>query len=283
MRTVTGPKITDAVADLCLKANFELPADVLAAFARARERECSPLAADVMDKLIENAQIARSDGLPMCQDCGVAVVFADLGRDVHLTDDLELSIHEGVRRGYELGFLRKSVVRDPLQRDTNTGDNTPAVVHVRLVQGDRLKLTLAPKGGGSENMSALWMMVPAEGRAGVVDRIVGRIAQAGGKPCPPLILGVGLGGTMEKAALLSKYALLREVGRPSDIPEVAALESDILRAVNNTGVGPLGLGGAEARPRAVRVYQCSLVGGELILSGGQHTHLGSLFRDRRRF
>lgn len=243
MRTIHPPQITEAVAELCRRANFELPSDVVDALVRAREAETSPLAADILDKLIENARIAREERIAMCQDCGLAVVFVELGREAHVTGDLYEAIDEGVRRGYEAGYFRKSVIRDPLRRDTNTGDNAPGIVHVKLTAGDRLKLTVAPKGGGSENMSAVWMLVPAEGSAKVVERIVGRIRAAGGKPCPPLILGVGIGGTMEKAALLAKEALLRDVGRPSPIPEVAELEAELLQAVNATGIGPMGLGG----------------------------------------
>lgn len=243
MRRIETTLITDAIAELCQRANFDLPQDVLEALERARAQETSPVAAGVLDQLVDNARIARAERIAICQDCGLAVVFVELGRDVHLTGDLYEAIDEGVRQGYEAGYLRKSIVRDPLRRDTNTGDNTPAVVHVRLVPGDRLKLTLAPKGGGSENMSALWMLAPAEGTEGIVRRIVERIKEAGGKPCPPLVLGIGIGGTMDKAALLAKQALLRELGRPSDIPEVAQLETEILEAVNATGVGPMGLGG----------------------------------------
>ncbi len=243
MRQIQPSDITEAVSDLCQRANFELPEDVLGALRAALRQEDSPVAADILGKLIENAAIARDQRIAICQDCGVAVVFAEIGADAHIDGDLQEAIDEGVRRGYEAGYLRKSMVRDPLQRNTNTGDNTPAVVHVRLVPGDSLKLTLAPKGGGSENMSAVWMMVPAEGREGVIRRIVDRITEAGGKPCPPLVLGIGLGGTMEKAALLAKEALLRDIGQPSPLPEVAELEAEILEAVNATGVGPMGLGG----------------------------------------
>jgi len=244
MRDIEPAVITQTVARLCQTANYELPHDVRQALERARHGETAAVACDVLDQLLQNADIAREQRIALCQDCGVAVLFAEIGSDAHINGDLYQAIDEGVRIGYAEGFLRKSMVRDPLLRDTNTGDNTPAVVHIKLVAGDGLKLTLAPKGGGSENMSAVWMMVPAEGRQGVVSRIVERVCQAGGKPCPPLILGVGLGGTMEKAALMAKEALLRNVGRPSDIPEVAELEAELLEAVNATGVGPMGLGGA---------------------------------------
>ncbi len=216
----------------------------MAALRAARERETLPIAREVLDQLLLNAERARETGLPLCQDTGVAVVFIDLGQDGHLTGgDLQAAVDDGVRRGYEEGYLRKSVVRDPLDRSTNTGDNTPAVMHLCLVAGDRVTVHFAPKGGGSENMSALWMLPPAQGRGGVVEAIATQVGAAGGMPCPPLVLGVGLGGTFEMSALLAKRALLRPLGGPSPIPEVAALERDILVAVNDTGVGPMGLGG----------------------------------------
>lgn len=243
MREIAPEAITEAVSAMCRNANYDLPADVRAALQRARDEETSGVAAEVLDTLLRNAEVAAAERLALCQDCGVAVFFVELGRDVHLGGDLYAAINEGVRAGYESGYLRKSMVRDPLRRDTNTGDNTPPVVHVRLVEGDRLRLTIAPKGGGSENMSAVWMLTPAEGREGILRRVTERIAEAGGKPCPPLILGVGVGGTMEKAALLAKEALLREVGAPSPILEVAQLEQELLTRVNALGIGPMGLGG----------------------------------------
>ncbi len=243
VREISADAIAAAVAEMSVEANFELPEDVLAALRTARDAETSDVARDVLDQLIENARIAHEQRVALCQDCGIAVVFVELGRDAHLDGDLYEAIDRGVREGYRDAYLRKSMVLNPLRRDTNTGDNTPAIVHLKLVEGDRLKLTLAPKGGGSENMSAVWMMVPSEGEDGVVKRIVERIQQAGGKPCPPLVLGVGLGGNLEKAALMAKESLLRPVGEPSPIPELAALESRLLEAVNATGVGPMGLGG----------------------------------------
>ena len=267
MRQIESAQIAKAVADLCQRVNFELPEDVLAGLERARAEETSGLAVDILGKLLENARIAREERLALCQDCGVAVVFAEVGQDVRVLGDLYEAIDEGVRRGYREGFLRSSMVRDPLRRDTNTGDNTPAVVHVRLVAGDRLRLTLAPKGGGSENMSAVWMLVPAEGREGVIKRIVGRIEEAGGKPCPPLVLGVGIGGTMEKAALLAKEGLIRDLGEPSPAAEVAELEAEILEAVNATGIGPMGLGG-KITALAVHVerYPCHIASLPLALN-----------------
>lgn len=244
MRDIEVNLITEAVADMARRSNVELPPEVVSALGAARARETSPIAREVLDQLLLNAECAAETGLPLCQDTGVAVVFVDLGQDAHLVGGgLQEAIDAGVRRGYEEGYLRKSVVRDPLDRATNTGDNTPAVVHVRIVPGDRVAVHFAPKGGGSENMSALWMLTPAQGREGVIEAIAAQIRAAGGMPCPPLVLGVGLGGTFELSALLAKRALLRPLGEPSPIADVAALEADILAAVNATGVGPMGLGG----------------------------------------
>ena len=243
MRELRCADITDAIARLFTAANFDLPADVMAALQRAAAGESSPQARGILETLIRNAQIAAEKRVAMCQDCGLAVVFAELGRDCHLDGDLYAAIDDGVRQAYAEGYLRKSALADPLKRDSNTGDNTPAIVHLTLVEGDRLTLHAAPKGGGSENMSALWMLSPSMGRQGVIDSIVARIRQAGGKPCPPLVLGVGLGGTFEKAALLAKHSLLRPLGDPSANAEVADLEQELLAAVNATGIGPMGMGG----------------------------------------
>lgn len=244
MREIDVTQITDAVAQMARETNTRLPADVVAALQRARDSETSEIAREVLDQLLLNAERAEETGLPLCQDTGVAVVFVDLGRDAHLSGDLQEAIDAGVRRGYEEGYLRKSIVRDPIDRSTNTGDNTPAVVHTRIVEGDRVTVHFAPKGGGSENMSALWMLTPAQGRDGIVEAVAAQISAAGGMPCPPLVLGVGIGGTFEKAALMSKHALLRPLGEQSPGAEVAELERDILAAVNATGVGPMGLGGS---------------------------------------
>ncbi|MFP3904764.1 MAG: fumarate hydratase [Armatimonadota bacterium] len=242
MREITPKQITDTVYRLATEAAFELPERVLKALHRAFEAETGP-ARTVLQTLMENARIARQERIALCQDCGLVVVFARVGRDCHLAGDLYDAINRGVAGAYEDGYLRKSVLEKPLQRDSNTGDNTPAVVHVELVDGANIELHLAPKGGGSENMSTVDMLVPAVGRDGVVEHIADHVARAGGKPCPPLIVGIGLGGTMEKATLLSKWSLMRPLGEPSPDPEVAKLEADILEAVNATGVGPMGLGG----------------------------------------
>ena len=260
MREIQSSQITEAVADLCQRANYELPGDVVEALRRSRETATSQIARNILDQLLENARLTREKGIPYCQDTGLAVVFVELGQDVHLVGgDIYAAIDVGVREGYKQGYLRPSVVANPLDRATNTGDNTPAIVHLRMVPGEEIKLHLAAKGGGSENMSALWMLTPTDGAEGIVAAIVERIQQAGGKPCPPLILGVGLGGNFEKAALLAKEALLQPLGQPNDDPQLAELEQRVLAAVNATGVGPMGLGGGETA-LAVHVlsYPCHL-------------------------
>ncbi|MGQ9512624.1 fumarate hydratase [Thermodesulfitimonas sp.] len=258
MRTVTAEEITAVVARLCREANVTLEEDVLRALAGAREQEESPRGRDVLGKLLTNAALARTEGIPLCQDTGVAVVFLEVGQEVRIVGDLEAAVNEGVRRGYSEGYLRKSVVRHPLDR-VNTGDNTPAVIHYRIVPGDRLRITVAPKGAGSENMSALRMLKPADGVEGVKRFVLEVVEKAGPNACPPLVVGVGIGGTMEKAALLAKEALLRPLGSRSDDPPVAALEEELLAAINRSGIGPLGLGGRmTALAVHVEVYPCHI-------------------------
>ena len=243
MREIEAGVITERVRDACIEACTILPDGVLDALKRARQIEETQAGRDVLDQLIQNAEIAHSERIPICQDTGLTLVFVELGQDVHVTGGgLHDAINEGVRRGYEEGYLRKSIVRHPLDR-TNTGDNTPAVIHTEIVPGDGLRITVAPKGGGSENMSAVRMLKPSDGVEGVTRFVVDTVRDAGSNPCPPLIVGVGLGGTLEKAAILSKKAILREVGKPSANPTDAKLEDDLLEAVNATGVGPGGLGG----------------------------------------
>ena len=246
MREIESSQITEAVAELCQCVNFELPVDVVQALQRSRQAATSQVARNILDQLLDNARLARDERIPYCQDTGLAVVFVELGQQVHLAgDDIYTAINAGVRQGYEEGYLRPSVVANPLDRATNTGDNTPAIVHLRMVPGDKVRLHLAAKGGGSENMSALWMLTPAAGAEGIVEAIVDQIQEAGSKPCPPLILGVGIGGNFEKAALLAKEALLRPLGQPNDDRQLAELEQQIFEAVNATGIGPMGLGGGE--------------------------------------
>lgn len=239
------------VAQLCQEANYKLENDVMEAYQRACDTEVSQSGKEILNLLLENANIAASESIPMCQDTGFAVVFVELGQDVHIVNgDFYEAINEGVRKGYQEGFLRKSVVEHPLER-VNTGDNTPAVIHTKIVQGDKLKITVAPKGGGSENMSALKMLKPAEGVEGVKNFILETVKNSGPNPCPPLIIGVGLGGTMEKCALLAKEALLRPVGQPHPLTDIAELEQELLEKINKLGIGPAGLGG---RTTAVAVH-----------------------------
>ena len=243
MRQIDAQEIRRAVAELCIEANCVLPADVAQALERARSSERSDVGCAILDDLLENQAIARSRRLPICQDTGMAVVFAELGQEAQIVGgSFEDAIHAGVAEGYTEGFLRASVVADPLRRG-NTGDNTPAVIHLRLVAGDRLKLTLAPKGFGSENMTGLVMLNPTATADAVVDTVVERIRTAGANPCPPVVVGVGLGGTAELALENSKRALLRSIGSAHADPYYAALEARLLAAVNATGVGPGGLGG----------------------------------------
>ncbi|MFW6052734.1 MAG: fumarate hydratase, partial [Desulfosalsimonas sp.] len=242
MREIHTDKIVQAVRDLAIRANTELGEDVLDAIKRAQAEETSPTGREILGRLIENADVARDEKIPICQDTGVAVVFIELGQEVHINGgSLTEAVNEGVRRGYREGYLRKSVC-DPVTRE-NTGDNTPAVIHLELVQGDCLKITLAPKGFGSENMSRVTMLAPSSGVEGAGDFVVQRVAEAGSNPCPPIIVGVGMGGTMEMAALLAKKAILRPLGTPNQDEKNARLESDWLNRINSLGIGPQGLGG----------------------------------------
>ena len=243
LREVKVAEITAVVADLCQKANRELPSGLRKALLDAAQKEESPIGREVLHRLVENADLASKEGLPICQDTGMAIVFMQLGRDVHLIGgDLAAAVDAGVRQGYRRGYLRASVVRDPLLRG-NTGDNTPCILHLSLVPGNRIRITVAPKGFGSENMSAVAMLVPAQGQAGVMDFVIESVRKAGANPCPPIIVGVGLGGTMEKAALLAKEALLRPVGTPNSEEHLAELERGLLARINDLGLGPQGLGG----------------------------------------
>ena len=248
------------VARLCIEANLDLGADVLAALRHACNTEPSPTGRAVLEQILQNAGVARSDGLPLCQDTGLTLVFCDLGQEALVTGgDLRAAIAEGVRRGYHEGYLRKSVVAHPFTARTNTGDNTPPVIHFEVVPGDRLRLTVVPKGGGSENMSCLRMLTPADGREGVIRAVVECVDRAGANPCPPVIVGVGIGGSADYAGLLAKRALLRPVGCPSADAEVAALEAEILARVNDLGIGPGGLGGRwTALAVHVETYPCHM-------------------------
>lgn len=242
MRNIDASLITETVAALCIRANRDLPQDVACALRSAAETEPFAPARDILDLLVRNEGIARSTCMPICQDTGMAVVFADVGQDVHITGDFEAAVHAGVRRGYTDGLLRKSVVADPLRR-VNTGDNTPGILHTRLVLGDKLTLTVAPKGFGSENMSRLAMLTPASGVQGVRDFVLETVRLAGANPCPPMVLGVGIGGDFEQVAGLAKRALLIPLDEHHTDPFYADLERELLEAVNDTGIGPQGLGG----------------------------------------
>jgi len=243
IRTLTSEKIADCVARLCVQACTQLPAPVCAFMADARAAETYPPAKETLDLIAQNAKIAAEEHVPICQDTGMAVVFAELGQDVHIEGlALEDAVNAGVARGYTEGWLRKSVVRDPIRRG-NTGDNTPAVLHVRLTPGDRLRLTVSPKGFGSENMSRLAMLTPADGLAGVKAFVLETVRLAGANPCPPMMLGVGLGGTFEQVALLAKEALVEMREQPHPDPFYAALEAELLSDINGLGIGPQGFGG----------------------------------------
>ncbi len=244
MKEIKAKDVTSTVARLCTEANFFLGDDVLAALRKAREEEESPVARQILDQILENSTIAAKDEMPLCQDCGLAIVFIELGQEVHISGgDLYQAVDEGVRQGYAEGYLRKSAVRQPFSARVNTKDNTPAIIHTEVVPGDQLKITVAPKGGGSENMSRFTVLKPAQGRQGVVDFVVSAVEEAGSNPCPPTIVGVGIGGSAEKAMILAKKALLRTVGEPSPDPEVAELEKELLQRINATGVGAGGVGG----------------------------------------
>lgn len=242
MKIISAAQITQAVAELCIRANRELPPDMESAMRLAEKNEPWPIGADTMSVLCRNIDAARENGLPICQDTGCACVFAELGQDVHIEGDFEAAVNAGVSRGYTEGYLRKSMVRDPLRRG-NTGDNTPAAITVRLVPGDSLKLTVAPKGFGSENMSRLAMLKPADGVEGVKRFVLETVKLGGPNPCPPIVLGVGIGGTFDKVAYLAKHALLRPVDQPNPDPFYAALEKELLEEINALGIGPQGFGG----------------------------------------
>ena len=243
MREINVSAIIDLTAKLCMDANYYLNKDIEQAFIRCLPAEESPVGKSALESMLENAAIARDEQVPICQDTGMTVVFVELGMDVHINGgDLTEAVNEGVRRGYEEGYLRKSVVRDPIDR-INTGDNTPAVIHYSIVKGDKVKITAAPKGFGSENMSGLAMLTPSVGIEGVKNFVIKTVSAAGGNPCPPIIVGVGVGGTMEKCALLSKQALLRPLDSSNPDPFWKSVEDELLEKINALGIGPGGYGG----------------------------------------
>ena len=242
MKTISAAEITQIVARLPIQANTHLPPDIVAALDRTRRDEPWPLARETLGLLWDNLELAEEKSLPICQDTGMACVFVELGQDVHIEGNFEQAVHEGVRQGYGEGYLRKSIVGDPLRR-VNTEDNTPAAITLRLVPGDGCRITVAPKGFGSENMSRLGMLKPADGVEGVKNFVVETVRLAGSNPCPPIVLGVGIGGSFDKVAYLAKHALLRPIDQPNPDPFYADLERDLLRAINALGVGPQGFGG----------------------------------------
>jgi len=237
--------ITAAVKDLCIAANYDLPADVYDALKAARQTEESPVGREVLGQLVENADIAAADRVPICQDTGYAVFFAEVGQDLHLVGgDFEAAITEGVRRGYGDGYLRKSVAEEPAQARRNTKDNTPAIIHTSIVPGAKVRLTMMAKGGGAENMSSLNMLKPSQGWAGMSQAVVDTVSRAGSNPCPPVIIGVGIGGTIDMVTVLAKKALLRSIGSVHPDPRLAGMEAELLARINALGIGPQGLGGS---------------------------------------
>ncbi len=243
MKNIQVSEITRAVREMCMEINYELSPDMQEALKKASEEEKSPLGCQILGQLQENLKIAKNDKIPICQDTGMAVVFLEAGQDVHFVGgSVEDAVHEGVRQGYQEGYLRKSVVGDPLIRE-NTGDNTPAVIHYSIVPGEKVKITLAPKGFGSENTSRIFMLKPADGIEGVKNAVLTAVREAGPNACPPVVVGVGIGGTFEKCALMAKQALTRPVNEFSPVPYVKEMEEELLEKINHLGIGPGGLGG----------------------------------------
>ena len=254
MRNIEAARVTEVVRRLCIEANCHLTKDLKDCIVECRKNETFPVAQGILDQIIENYGIADENNMPVCQDTGMACVFIDVGQDVHVEGNLEEAIHEGVRQGYKDGYLRKSVVRDPLDR-VNTGDNTPAMIYYNIVPGEQIKITVAPKGFGSENMSQIKMLKPSDGLQGVKDFVVKVVEEAGPNPCPPVVVGVGVGGTFDKAAFMAKKALTRPVDSHNEDPFYAALEDELLEKINALGVGPQGFGG-RTTALAVNIEKC---------------------------
>lgn len=242
MREIEGKTISDAVSRLCMDANYNLGDDVLNALKEGLKREESPTGKDILNQLLKNAEIAHAEQIPICQDCGFAVVFVEIGTDVHVKGNIIDAITEGVRKGYTDGYLRKSILLDPI-KGKNSGDNTPGIIHTTFVPGDKIKVTIAPKGGGSENMSEVKMGKPADGIEGVKNFVIDRVIRSSANPCPPIVVGVGIGGTFEHVAYLAKKALLRDIGQRHPDSFYADVERELLEKINNLGIGPMGLGG----------------------------------------
>lgn len=245
VRELDVREVTEAVKAMCITVNYDLPEDVYDALVKAREAEESPVGKEVLGQLVENADIAAADRVPICQDSGFAVIFAEVGQDVHLVGSpFEDAVNEGVRQGYGDGYLRKSVAEEPAHARRNTKDNTPAIIHTSIVPGDKVRLTMMAKGGGAENMSSLNMLKPSQGWNGMVKAVVDTVSRAGSNPCPPVIIGVGIGGTIDMVTVLAKKALLRDVGSTHPDARIAAMEAELLEKINALGIGPQGLGGS---------------------------------------
>lgn len=274
MRELAVQTVTEHVARLFVEANTLLGDDVVSTFRSCLALETSPTGRDVLAQLLENADLARESGVPLCQDTGLAVVFLEIGQDLHIKGgDLYEAVHGGVRKGCSEGYLRASVVSPPVGKRVNTGDNTPAIVHTTIVPGDRLRVVVAPKGGGSENTSAIRMLRPADGRDGVKRFVLETVAKAGPNPCPPIVVGVGIGGTFELCALLAKKALLRGLGEPHPEPDFATLESELLEAINRFGTGPAGLGGnVTALAVHVQTHPCHIASLPVAVNINCHSH-----------
>jgi len=273
MKEIDAQSVSDAVRNLCIEANCVLSDDVIEAIKSSREKEESEVGREILGLLLENAEVAKKEMIPICQDTGVAVIFVDIGNEVKIVNgDLRDAINDGVRRGYTEGYLRKSMVRNPLDR-VNTGDNTPAIIHFNIVKGDKLKITILPKGGGSENMSQLKMLTPSEGIEGVKKFVIETVQKAGSNPCPPIVVGVGIGGNFEYAPLLAKRALLRPVGEHNPDPAIAKLEEELLEAINRTGIGPQGLGGrVTALAVNIEVHPCHITALPVAVNIECHAH-----------
>ena len=254
MKEISAERITEVIRKLCIEANCHLPQDVKTRIEACMNQESWALGKEILERIVENYRIADRNDVPVCQDTGVACVFLDIGQDVHIVGNLEDAVHEGVRQGYRDGYLRKSVVGDPLDR-VNTKDNTPAMIYYNIVPGDKLEITVAPKGFGSENMSAVKMLRPSDGYAGVKDFILQTVEAAGPNPCPPIVVGVGIGGTFDKAALLAKKALMRPLDVPNTKPMYAKMEAELLEEINALGIGPQGFGGSTTA-LAVNIETC---------------------------
>lgn len=273
MREINSQSVSEAVKNLCIEANCVLSEDVINAIKNAQEKEESEVGKEILKLLIENVQVAMAEKIPICQDTGVAVIFVELGSEVKIVNgDLREAINEGVKKGYTEGYLRKSMVKSPLDR-VNTGDNTPAIIHFNVVKGENLKITILPKGGGSENMSQLKMLTPSEGVEGVKRFVIETVKRAGSNSCPPIVVGVGIGGNFEYAPLLAKKALLRTIGEHNKDPKIAKFEEELLEEVNKTGIGPQGLGGrVTALALNIETYPCHITALPVAVNIECHAH-----------